>query len=457
MSEKTPAESLPIPSAADPADPADPEGGDDRVCIIGAGSSGIATAKVFSDFGIDYDCFEKGSAIGGNWRFRNDNGMSSSYASLHINTSKEKMAYSDYPMPEEYPDYPHHSQIVDYFESYVDHFGFRDRLTFSTEVKSVQPTEDGRWKVTVEDGAGERSRVYGAVAVANGHHWCARWPDFEGDFEGEVMHSHDYETPEGFEGKRVLVVGIGNSGVDIACETSRIAEKVFLSTRRSAHILPKYAFGKPIDHLTSPRGAKMPLAIQRRFFELVLNIARGPQERFGVPEPEHHILQAHPTISADLLNLVGHGKITMKPNLERLDGDGVHFVDGSREEIDIVVYATGYHIRFPFLDDSILDPRNNHVGLYRHVVHPAHPGLYFIGLVQPLGAIMPIAEAQSRWVARLLLGKTGLPDDATMRKEIERDRRAMNERYVTSSRHTIQVDFYPYMNQIHREMERSPS
>lgn len=429
----------------------------DRVCIVGAGSSGIATAKVFHQYGIPFDCFEKGSAIGGNWRFRNDNGMSSSYSSLHINTSKEKMAYSDFPMPESYPDYPHHAQIVEYFESYVDHFGFREHITFGTEVVSIEPIADGRWRVTVDGGNGPESREYAAVAVANGHHWCARWPDFPGQLDGKVMHSHDYETPEGFEGKRVLVVGIGNSGVDIACETSRIAEKVFLSTRRSAHILPKYAFGKPIDHLTGPRGSKMPLALQRRFFELVLGISRGPQAKFGVPEPEHHILQAHPTISADLLNLVGHGKITMRPNLERLDGDGVVFVDGTREEVDIVVYATGYHIRFPFLSDQLLDTGHNRVDLFRHVIHPDLPGLYFVGLIQPLGAIMPLAEAQSEWLARLVLGQARLPDRDTMRKEIRRDRKAMRKRYVTSDRHTIQVDFFPYLHQIQREMKRRPA
>ena len=257
------------------------------------------------------------------------------------------------------------------------------------------------------------------------------------------------------ENKKVLIVGIGNSAVDIACETCRVAEKVFLSTRRSAHILPKYAYGKPIDHFTTPLGSKMPLAVQRRFFETVLGVSRGPQERFGVPLPEHHILQAHPTISAELLNLVGHGKITMKPNVEKLDGGSVCFVDGSREEVEIAVYATGYHIDFPFLDPAILDPEGNQVGLYRHVAHPAHPGLYFIGLVQPLGAIMPLAEAQAEWVSRLLTGRATLPGREEMEREIEKDRQAMRRRYVTSDRHTIQVDFYPYLHQIEREMRRA--
>ncbi|MCG8457340.1 MAG: NAD(P)-binding domain-containing protein, partial [Holophagales bacterium] len=411
---------------------------------------------VAREHGLSVEVFELGSGVGGNWRFRNDNGMSAAYRSLHINTSKEKMAYSDYPMPEDYPDYPHHSQILDYFEDYVDHFGFRDTIRFHTRVEKVEPAGDGSWWVRVRgpEGTEERQR-YRAVLIANGHHWSPRWPSFEGELEGRVMHSHEYETPDGFEDKKVLIVGIGNSAVDIACETCRVAEKVFLSTRRSAHILPKYAFGKPIDHFTSPLGSKMPLAVQRRFFETVLGVSRGPQERFGVPLPEHHILQAHPTISAELLNLVGHGKITMKPNVEKLDGGSVCFVDGSREEVEIAVYATGYHIDFPFLDPAILDPEGNQVGLYRHVAHPAHPGLYFIGLVQPLGAIMPLAEAQAEWVSRLLTGRATLPGREEMEREIEKDRQAMRRRYVTSDRHTIQVDFYPYLHQIEREMRRA--
>ena len=426
-----------------------------RVCVIGAGSSGIVAAKVLHQHGIEFDCLERGSGIGGNWRFRNDNGMSAAYASLHINTSKTRMAYSDFPMPEDYPDYPHHSQILDYFEDYVDHFGFRDRIQFGTTVESVEANDDGTWRVrsTTRDGS-TTNTAYRAVLVANGHHWDPKQPAFPGTFSGRARHSHSYETPEGLEGKRVLVVGIGNSGVDIACESSRIATKTFLSTRRSAHILPKYAFGKPIDHLTSPLSSKLPGAFQRLAYGAILNISRGPQEHFGVPKPDHHILAAHPTISADLLNLVGHGRITMKPDLERLDGDSVHFVDGSVETIDEIVWATGYKVTFPFFEGDLVDTRDNEVPLYRNVVHFDLPHLYFIGLVQPLGAIMPLAEVQSEWVAKLLTEECGLPPRATMERTYRRDRDEVAKRYVKSTRHTIQVDFYPYLHTIQREIRR---
>src|SRR5688500_2663843 len=182
-----------------------------RVCVIGAGSSGIAACQVLKARGIPFDCFEKGSAVGGNWRYDNDNGMSSAYRSLHINTSRNLMAYRTFPMPADYPDYPHHTQIAKYFDDYVDHFGLREHITFRTEVKLVEPASEGGWHVTTDDG---ETRRYGAVMVANGHHWNPRWPEFPGSFDGAVTHAHYYREPDEYTDKNVLVLGIGNSGVD---------------------------------------------------------------------------------------------------------------------------------------------------------------------------------------------------------------------------------------------------
>ncbi len=426
-----------------------------RACIIGAGSSGIVAAKVLREHGVACDCFERGSGIGGNWRYQNDNGLSAAYASLHINTSKTRMAYSDFPMPEDYPDYPGHRQILAYFEDYVDHFAVRPLIRFNTSVEDVRPVDGGGFEVTVAGADGGRStRGYSAVLVCNGHHWDPKVPDFPGRFDGRAFHSHDYETPAGLEGKRVLVVGIGNSGVDIACEVSRVAERTVLSTRRSAHIVPKYVWGMPIDKLTTPAGSRLPVWVQNLFFTAVLQLARGPQTAFGVPNPKHRLLQAHPTVSAELLNLVGHGRIAFQGDLAELRGDRVRFADGSEEPIDVIVYATGYRVSFPFLRPEVIDPAGNEVRLYRQVVHPELPGLYFIGLIQPLGAIMPLAEVQSRWVAKLLTGECALPGREAMERAWERDRRALRRRYVKSTRHTIQVDFFPYRRQIEREIKK---
>jgi hypothetical protein len=421
----------------------------DRVCIIGAGSSGITAAQVLHERGIPFDCFEKGSAVGGNWRYENDNGASAAYRSLHINTSRRQMQYAAYPMPDHLPDYPSHWDIARYFDDFVDHFGLRPLITFRTEVTSVVPV-DGEWEVT----AGGVARRYRAVLVANGHHWKPRWPSFPGAFDGEVMHAHDYREADVLVGRRVLVLGIGNSACDIAVESSRVAEKTFLAMRRGAHILPKYLRGRPTDEAGSALLARMPLGVQRALFTSMLRLAQGDPTSFGLPAPDHKLLSAHPTISSDLLPRIGHGEITVKPNIDRYDGPEVVFVDGSRERVDLVVYCTGYHISFPFLAPSVLDPADNQVPLYRRVVHPAYPGLFFVGLLQPLGAVMPLAEAQSRWVADLLQGRCALPSRQEMEREIDSYRRRMAKRFVSSPRHTIEVDFHPYLRSLAKERRR---
>ena len=433
--------------------------GSERVCVIGAGSSGIAACQVLLARGIPFDCFETGSEIGGNWRYLNDNGMSSAYQSLHINTSREIMEYKSFPMNDEYPTYPNHVQIAHYFDTYVDHFGFRDKIAFRTEVTNVAPAGDGGWNVTTRrrDDGEQTSQVYGAVIVANGHHWNSRWPEpaFPGSdtFTGVQTHSHDYKTFDDYIGKRVLVLGIGNSACDIAVETSKVSERTFLAMRRGAHVLPKYLFGIPTDHLTTSPIARLksPVWMQRLTFGTLIRAARGDVTKYGLPEPDHKLLEAHPTISDDLLTRLGHGDITVKPNIARLDGDTVHFVDGTSERIDRIVYCTGYKITFPFLDDTLLEARDNEISLFRRVVDPDHPGLYFIGLVQPLGAIMPLAEAQSEWIADLLDGTVTLPSAADMRHEIETYSRVMHKRYVQSRRHTIQVDFLEYLRELKHE------
>ena len=220
--------------------------------------------------GVSFDCFEKGSEVGGNWRYQNDNEMSSAYRSLHINTSRRQMSYACYPMPEDYPDYPDHFQIARYFDDFVDHFGFRDRIRFRTGVLSVEAA-DGEWEVTVEDDRGRReSARYGAVLIANGHHWDPRWPEppFPGsaEFLGEQMHAHHYREADVLRGKRVLVLGIGNSATDIAVESSRIADATFLAMRRGAYVIPKYLRGMPTDETGSEALSRLPLALQRRMF-----------------------------------------------------------------------------------------------------------------------------------------------------------------------------------------------
>ena len=425
------------------------------VCVIGAGSSGIAAAKALHERGFDFDCFEASDRIGGLWVYKNRNGMSGAYRSLHINTSRERMQYAAFPMPASYPDFPQHQLIAEYFDAYVDHFGFRDRITFDTRVTRAERLADGRWEVSTDGGA---TRGYDALVVANGHHWDPRWPEppFPGQdrFAGRQMHSHDFkgDDPELFRDKSVVVLGMGNSAMDIAVEASFSARATYLAARRGAYVIPKYVFGRPLDTLgLSPR---VPYALRRLVQEKTLRLIVGDMRRYGLPQPEHRFGEEHPTISDDALSRIAHGEITPKPNIAELGERGVRFADGSEVDADVVVYCTGYKVTFPFLDPELISAPDNDLPLFRRLFHPEVGGVYFIGLCQPLGAVMPIAEMQSEWVCDHLAGRYQLPPAAELRADIEAERAAMFRRYVASKRHTMQVDFDDYMLAARQERRR---
>jgi dimethylaniline monooxygenase (N-oxide forming) len=423
------------------------------VCVIGAGSSGIAAAKALHERGIPFDCFEKSDQVGGNWVFGNRNGMSSAYRSLHINTSRERMEYSDFPMPKSYPDFPHHTHIAEYFNDYVDRFGFRDQITFETGVEHARRGDDGVWTITLDTG---ETRTYDALAVANGHHWDPRWPEpaFPGEFHGEQVHAHYYVDNENFRDKNVLVVGIGNSAMDIAVESSFVARKTFLSSRRGAYILPKYLFGRPLDQIgVNALTGKLPWGFRQAILSAMYRVGVGKVQDYGLPEPDHKLGDAHPTISADFLNRIAHGEMTWKPNIERLDGERVVFEDGSAEPIDIIVWCTGYKVTFPFFDENFISAPDNDLPLFRRVFKPGIDNLAFVGLLQPLGAIMPLAEAQGKWLASYLRGEYRLPPLAEMEADIRAERDRMFRRYVASKRHTMQVDFDNYLYELGKELK----
>jgi dimethylaniline monooxygenase (N-oxide forming) len=428
--------------------------GPDRTCVIGAGPSGLAAVKALAEAGLDFDCFEKSDRVGGNWVFGNRNGQSRIYRSLHINTSRQRMAYADFPMPADYPDFPHHALMARYFEAYAAAFGLHRRITFGTAVMRAEREEPGRWQLTLADGT---IRCYRALVVANGHHWDPRWPEppVPGPFAGEIIHAHDYVAPDepiDFAGKRVVVVGMGNSAMDIACELSRpgIAERLYLSARRGAWVIPNYVLGRPMDRL-GVGAAWLPWRVQSLMAELLIRLVVGAPWRFGLPRPDHPPLAAHPTVSQDLPVRLGRGDVVPKPEIRELQGRSVLFADGSTVEADVLIYCTGYQVSFPFFPPEFLAAPGNELPLWRRLLQPGEEDLFFVGLLQPLGAVMPIAEAQAKLIAALLAGHYRLPSTQRMRQELEHDDAARQHRYVASARHTMQVDFDRYLADLARE------
>ncbi|XP_072919676.1 flavin-containing monooxygenase 5-like [Hemitrygon akajei] len=432
-----------------------------RVAIIGAGASGLACIKCCLDEGLEPVCFEKSNDIGGLWNFREDvtDGRASIYKSLIINTSKDMMAYSDFPVHEDYPNYMHHSKIMEYFRLYAAHFNLLKYIRFATSVSSITQQADfsttGQWDVVTSDTEGNlETTTFDAILVCVGHHADPYLPldTFPGieKFKGQHMHSKEYKDPQKFEGKRVVVVGIGNSGVDLSVEISQLAKQVFLSTRRGAWVITRVAeSGYPAD-----------LTFTRRFYGLLISflpellIRRSINSRFdhgnyGL-QPSHSFYSQHPTVNDDLPNRILSGRVLVKPNVKQLTESAAIFEDDTMEDIDTIIFATGYSFAFPFLNESVIKVNRNHALLYKNVFPPQleQPTLAIIGLVQPLGAIMPISEMQARWATRVFKGLVKLPSVNNMMADILEKKENMAKRYVSSQRHTIQVDFIPYMDEI---------
>jgi len=426
-----------------------------NTCVIGAGISGLTAGKALGDRGVPYTCFEASDDIGGNWYFGNPNGRSSAYRSLHIDTWRDSVSFRDMPMGEqEYPDYPHHEQVRAYIDSYADAFGLRERISFEVPVDRAERREDGGWTITTGDG---ETHEFEFLVVGNGHHWDPRIAEFPGEFSGETIHSHHYISPTeplDFTGKRVLVVGIGNSAVDIVSELSRkgVAEHVFLSTRSGAWVMPKYLFGQPVGKIvkTTPF---LPLKLQRILARPLPYIASGRMEDYGLIPPNHNFLEAHPTVSSELLLRLGSGDATAKPDISELRGEAVAFDDGSVEQIDAIVYATGYKITFPFFDSELLSAPENRLPLFKRAFSPHIPDLALIGFAQAVPTLFPFVELQAKLVARYAAGDYALPSPAEMQAAIVTDQKRMWGDVADRPRHTMQVDHYVYEHDLRsREM-----
>jgi thioredoxin reductase len=416
-----------------------------KVCVIGAGPSGITAAKNLKDEGMDVVVFDLGAEVGGNWVFTEEIGHSSVFETTHIISSKTLSEYEDFPMPTDYPDYPSHKHLAKYFQDYARHFDLYPLIQFKTLVKHCERNQGGTWTVTVEKNGETSSHQFDALAVCNGHHWLPRMPQYPGHFDGEFIHSHEVKKFSRFAGKRVLVIGGGNSACDVAVESSRVAASVDMSWRRGYWIAPKFMMGKPAD-VFSTKIHWLPRKIWQKLSAFSLYIRNGKNTDYGLPEPDGPLGSHHPTINEDLFFTIRHGKIKPKGDIASLHGKEVVFKDGSKGEYDIIVACTGYIIAHPFFDKQLIDYSEGEVPLWLRMMHPEITNLYFIGLFQPLGCIWPGSELQSKIMARELAGKWSRPTN--MNKLIADELKHPDFHQIDTPRHTITVDYHRFRKRL---------
>jgi cation diffusion facilitator CzcD-associated flavoprotein CzcO len=463
----------------------------DRFCIIGAGSSGLAAAKNLLAAGIPFDCLEREDDVGGNWYYGAP--CSRVYASTHLVSSKRLTEYCDFPMPQEWAEYPSHRQTLEYLRAYARRFSLYERIEFATGVEWLEPRIntnssdslplEGRsgegvgseyplqsplpnpppqgegtggkpragWRVRLSRGG---ERLYRGVIIANGHNWDPRWPEYRGQFTGEAIHSASYKTPDMLRGKRVLVVGGGNSGCDIACEAAVHADRALLSTRRSYHILPKFFRGKPIDECNELlMWLRVPLWARRLTGAVVNHLVLGPAWRTGVPKPDHKLFESHPILNSQLHHHVGHGRLQLRPDVQELAGNRVRFVDGREEEVDLIIYATGYRVTFPFIDNRHLNWRDGAPRLFMNVFHPERDDLFCIGLIQPDSGQFGLVDYQAQLAAKYLQALSRKRRSAEWFREIKREGAADvsgGVRYLNTPRHALEVEHYSYRRRLRK-------
>jgi hypothetical protein len=432
--------------------------------VVGAGPHGLSALKNLLELGLDADGFERDTDLGGNWNFHAEN--SRVYESTHLISTKPFTQFPDFPMPDAYPDYPSHWQVHRYFRSYAEHFGLLDHLAFNSEVVSVTPVAGERWDVTVRDRESgvETTRQYAGVVIANGHNWWPKIPQYPGQdtFTGEIKHSADYKSADVVRGKRVLVVGAGNTGCDVAVESAQNAKETFHSTRRGYYYNPKYAFGRPSDQTADLLLAlRLPLALRRVMFKSVLRLTVGDFEKFGLRKPDHEFFETHPIVNQQLVYYVGHGDIQPKPDIDRFDGSTVYFEDGTSAEIDVIVFCTGYLAHFPFLDDSYLNPEGDHPVLARQIFTPATPTLAVSGLIQPDSGQWTIAHWQGMLIATYAALRAQDPVAAQRFYDAIVSETGVRftggAEYKDSTRHYYEIAHQEYLRAIERDLQRLES
>jgi dimethylaniline monooxygenase (N-oxide forming) len=424
---------------------------EDQIAVLGAGSSGLAAMKALREQGLGFEGFERGSDVGGLWRYENDNGLSAAYASLRTNVSRPRMQYPSYAMPKSYGDFPSHSEMSAYLGAYADAHGLRESIRFRTRVERIEPAADDGWWISLEDGS--RSQ-YGAVVVATGLFWSPTRPSYPGSFDGTASHSHQYRTPEPYAGHRVLVVGAGQSAAEIAVEVSTIAERTFMSLRSPVHVIPRWIGRRPYDASDVAPLNLLPWPLLNVIYSARVTRALGPRPA-SWPLATRRLLEGIPIVSSDLLPAVQRGDVVVKPAIDRLSGKRVRFADGSEERVDRIVYATGYRISLPYLSSSLVSAEGRDFPLYRRIVPVELPGLYFAGFVDAPGGLLPVVETQGRWIAAAITGRLRLPTPERMWQATEQVEARTRERFPDESPRSIRCDPHAYRRLLRADLRRA--
>ena len=426
-----------------------------RIAVIGAGAAGLCVSKYLLEAGFDVTVFEIGTQIGGLWCFRNDNERSSCYRTLHINTSRGVTHFHDFDFDETVQPFPDHYDMHRYLVTYADHFGVTPRIRFRSRVTDIRPAfapgrDAPKWEVATEPGGME---TFDTVIVATGHLTKPlHVPEFRDNFTGEYVHSHYYREPEPFVGKRICVVGVGNSGCDIVSDVCVTSPRCVLVARSGVLVLPKLLFGVPFTDITNMlQKGWIPEWLRSRLVAFMTRIVHGDMTKLGF---KPLTARAHVTSNATVVNHIAYRRIVVKQGIEKIEGRTIHFVDGTAEEFDTLIAATGYLIDLPFLSPDIIPIRDNSVDLYQRIVPPGWPGLYFMGMFNTNTALNMIFEYQARWIREIELGNATLPSEAEMRAAIEDRKRWVRETYKASPRHTIEEEVVPYRKDLRRSLRR---
>jgi dimethylaniline monooxygenase (N-oxide forming) len=417
---------------------------DDRpVAIIGAGGAGLAAAQALGARNVPFTVFEAGSGLGGNWRYDNDSGHGSAYESLRTNVSRRNTSFRCFPIGRG-STFMHHTEMLAYLEDFADHFELRPHIRFSTPVKDARPV-DGGWEITTDDGV-ER---YRAVVVAVGYNSEPRFPEHSGHFDGLVQHTHDYRTPEPFTRKDVVVVGLGCSAGELACEVRKVARSVTIAARSGAWVTARRIGPLPMDWLDTRAGSRLPWSVRRRMFAPMVRLSGGRQIPAGIPTPPGRIGDKPLCVSDELIGAVRCKEIDIAPDVVELCGDRVRLADGTDRQAQALLLGTGYQVTFPFLAPEAQPPSLEDAPLYRGIASLATDGLFFVGLVYGLGPLIPMFEAQASWLGEHLAGRLDLPSPEVMALSVERD--ASFRMRSFDPRLGIFWDRIPYIRALERE------